>query len=653
MDLKEFLQKLSLGIEKKDIPKDHMELLDSLFLIKAVKLKDDLYRLDSKYRFGVVDISSKGTGYLSTIGKKADKDLLIEPSDLNGAAKGDIVLAKRIFSKGGRPKAKVLEILKKEFETSVGYTKTVDSKVVVLNIKTDLPMDVAASQKALKKLPLSTVMKIDNYSLMITDILGVLDDPKVDEKISLALYNKKEEFSKECENEAKSYGNRVDKSMYPNRTDLTHLPFCTIDPPDAKDFDDAIFFDTKESALYVAIADVSEYVNAFGPLDEEAKSRGFTIYFPHKSIPMLPRTLSENICSLKPNEDRLAFVYKITIDPVSGESKKEELIEGIIHSKRRYTYDKIDLFLDGDFSDKDEIDDEILNFLLPLQKLLTKIRTKRLERGCEFRSSEVRMTLDDNQNLIDVRIETETPSHALIEDAMLLANKAAAKALEKGIFRVHEAPSSSRIEELLDDLAIIGIYSDEKSENIYDLIRSLQKNADEKGVREEVDKLIIRAQKQAVYSHESLGHFGLGFEHYTHFTSPIRRYSDLIVHRLLKAIKRNDTKLLEFILKDIDIVSVRVSELEREAAKVAWDFMDRKYARYAKEHIGESYSAKITEADRSVIAHFEDGLLVGARAFLLDRDVDLLDEVKVEIVESYITSARIIGVIKEWVKADV
>ncbi len=653
MQLKEFLQKLSFSIEKEDVPKEFRELLDSFILIKAVKLKDDRYELDSKYRFAAVDISSKGTGYLLSFGKSRGKDLLVEPSDLNGAAKGDIVLAKRIFSKSSRPKAKVLEVLKKEFETSVGYTKKAGSKIVVLNIKTDLPITVASSQRALKQLPLSTVMKIDNYTMSITEILGVLDDPKVDEKISLALFNKNENFAKECELEAKSYANAVEKSMYPDRADLTHLPFCTIDPPDAKDFDDAIYFDKKESALYVAIADVSEYVTTFGAIDKEAKSRGFSIYFPHKSIPMLPRALSENICSLKPNEDRLSFIYKITIDPKRLKVLNEELIEGIIRSKRRYTYDKIDLFLSGDFSQKDEIDEEILKFLLPLEKLLGKIRAKRLKNGCEFRSSEVRMTLDEDQNLIGVKIESETPSHALIEDAMLLANKAAAKSLENGIFRVHEAPSSSRIEELLDDLGIIGIYSDLESENIYELIRRLQKNADEKGVREEVDKMIIRAQKQAAYSHQSLGHFGLGFEHYTHFTSPIRRYSDLIVHRILKAVKRNEKKVLKFILKDIDVLAVRISELEREAAKVAWDFMDRKYARYALNHIGESFLATVTDTNRSPIVHFEEGLLKGARAFLIDGDVELLEKVKVEIVESYLTSARIIATVKEWIKTDV
>ena len=263
------------------------------------------------------------------------------------------------------------------------------------------------------------------------------------------------------------------------------------------------------------------------------------------------------------------------------------------------------------------------------------------------------MQLDENQNLIGLRVEHETPSHALIEDAMLLANKAAAKAMEKGIFRTHERPSETRIDELLEDLALIGIYTDAKTDNIYTLIRSLQKNADEKGIREEVDKLIIRAQKQALYSHEDSGHFGLGFEHYTHFTSPIRRYSDLIVHRLLRAQLRHDTKAKEDILKDIDVVAARVSELEREAAKVEWDYMDRKYARYADAHRGEAFRGRITEAERVPIVHFEEGLLQGARAFLLDYDVDLFAEVRVEITDVHIAQAKIIGTIAEYLRDDV
>jgi ribonuclease R len=218
---------------------------------------------------------------------------------------------------------------------------------------------------------------------------------------------------------------------------------------------------------------VSEYVTEGGAIDKEAKQRGFSIYFPHKSIPMLPRALSENICSLKPEVDRLAFVYKMTLDEKNIRVVKEQMIEAVIHSKRRYTYDKIDMFLADDFSQKDDVDDTILEYLLPLNKLLGKFRTKRVAKGCEFRSTDFSMTLDENQNLIDIKEEHETPSHSLIEDAMLLANKAAAHAFERGIFRVHDQPSFERIEEMMDELAIIGVFAD-ASENIYDTIRALQ-----------------------------------------------------------------------------------------------------------------------------------------------------------------------------------
>ena len=643
--MKEFLLKLTEGIKEKDILKKDRELLDSLYRQKIVKKKGDIYKIDSKYRFGVVDINRSGTGFLSTLTtKKRHKDLVIEPHDLKGATKGDIVVAKRIFTKKGRPKAKVVEILLKEFNVSVVYTKEVQGKILGLNIKTDLPVVIASSQKALRQLPIGTVLKVDNYTNMITEVLGTLDDPMVDEKISLALYDKKEEFSKKAILEAQSYGDSVDKSMYPDRVDLTHLNFCTIDPPDAKDFDDAIYFDKEQKILYVAIADVSNYVAFNSNIDKEAKSRGFTIYFPHKAIPMLPRELSENICSLKPQVDRLAYVYKIWLDEESLEVKKSKRFEAVIESKRRYTYDRIDEFLADKFEDIDETDKNILDFLLPLKELLFKFREKRLQSGCEFRSEEVRMELDEKGNLIKTTLEVETPSHSLIEDAMLLANKEASKDLTRGIFRVHEKPDIAKIDDMLDTLAIIGVYSEENQTNLYALIRSLQKSADEKELRAEVDRLIIKAQQQARYECENKGHFGLGFESYTHFTSPIRRYSDLVVHRLLKAYaNQKDEKLLKYMLSDLEIVAARISELEREAIKVEWDFMDRKYARWAQKNIGKSLEAIIIDTEKMPIATTIEKDLYGMRIFLLDSDVELFEKVKVEIIESHITSAKVIG----------
>ncbi|MDD3324971.1 MAG: ribonuclease R [Sulfurospirillaceae bacterium] len=640
--MKEFLTALTRGVSKKDIPREFERTLNDLIKLRAIKSSRDFYEFNQNYKAGKIDISFNGTGFLEIFDNANSKDLLIEPNQLFGASRGDIVIVKRVSSKSrGRAKATVIYIAKRAFSTSIVYTKTQQGRVVGINIKTALSQEIVASQKSLKQLPDRTVLKISNDKGTIDKVLGTLDDPAVDEKISLELFEKKEDFSKDAEDEAKSHGDSVDKGYYPHRVDLTHLPFCTIDPPDAKDFDDAIYFDIQNSILYVAIADVSEYVFHLGPIDKEAKERGFSIYFPHKSIPMLPRSLSENICSLKPNEDRLAFTFKITLDPNTLEPLKEELMQSIIHSCKRYTYDKIDLFLSNDLSSADETDKEVLKFLLPLASLMKKSKEKRLKNAFEFRSSEIRMSVDEHQNLISTKVEVETPSHGLIEDCMLLANKAAAKRIQYGIFRTHESPTNEKLESLLNDLALIGI-SVKSHPDLPTLIKSIQTKADEANLREEVDKLIIKSQKKAIYEPENKGHFGLGFSTYTHFTSPIRRYSDLTLHRLLKAELRGDAKGFKFLLSNIHALCEEISKLERESDKVAWDYMDRKFARWASLHVGENFKAIVTDVEQNPIAKLED-TIIGARIFLLDSEVSLLERVEVKIVESNIATTRIYG----------
>lgn len=635
--MKELMIKLIKGVLKKDIKRDELPLIDELRKLKIIKDDGKILKISSKYRVGKIDIAKNKTGFLEQIGVKA-KDLLIEPENLNGASKGDLVIAKRIFKSKGRPSAKVVFIVQKAFRFSVGVFDS--EKLQFLNIKTALPLSVKASKKSLKKLPDKTVAKIDNENEIIAEILGVLDDPKVDEKISLALFNKKEEFSPEANLEAKAYPDYIDKELYPNRIDLTNLPFCTIDPIAAKDHDDAIYFDKDKNIVYVAIADVSEYVYPDGPIDKEARERGFSIYFPHKSIPMLPRKLSEGICSLKPDVQRLAFVCKIELDE-NLEPKKEEFFEGIIKSRRKYSYDRIDEFIDGKFENIDEIDREILDYLLPLYKITLKLREKRLQKGFEFSNPEIRMELDENQNLVATHIESETPSHGLIEDCMLLANKAAAKMFEYGIFRVHEEPNIDKIEELLNELATIGIFTKE-FKSIHSLFLDIQKQAKDKNLQSYVDKLLIRTQKQAAYSAENIGHFGLGFEAYTHFTSPIRRYSDLTLHRLLKAILKKEKKKVDYILRNIESLTVKISELEREAAKVEWDFMDRKYARWAKENIDKEFFAIVSDPESTPIAIIEDEIQ-GARVFLPRAEVELFEKIYVKIIDADIATTKIIG----------
>ena len=640
--MKTFLLNLHEGIAKEEVPSSFLPHLQTLLQLKAVVLKNNHYFFEEGYCAGKLDVSFSGTGYLSPLLLTPSKDIVIEASGLHGGMRGDLVVAKRIPNKKSRrAKAIVVYIAQRAFAKSIVYTKMSKGKVVGCNIKNETLFEITASQKSLKQLPLGSVLKIDNVSNVVEEVLGILDDPSVDEKISLALFDKKEFFSPEAETEAKSHGDYVEKSYYPHRVDLTHLPFCTIDPVDAKDFDDAIYFDVENHILYVAIADVSEYVYPLGNIDKEAIERGFSIYFPHKSIPMLPRALSENICSLKPNVDRLAYTFKITLDPFTCKPLKEELFESIIHSSKRYTYETIDLFLQGKTNEADTIDKSILTYLLPLHELTQKLRDIRLENAFSFRSSEVRMRLDEAQNLLTTTIEEETPSHGLIEDCMLLANKAAAKKLGFGIFRTHESPSFERMEALLNDLALIGIHVKLRAD-IPKMIQEIQRKADNLDLREEVDRLIIKSQKKAIYEPENKGHFGLGFDMYTHFTSPIRRYSDLTLHRLLKAKMAGDEKKLSFLLKEIDPLCEKISALERESDKVAWDYMDRKFARYMALHVGDNFKAIVVETEQNPVAKLDDELK-GARIFLLDNEVHLLQRIEIKIVESNIATARIYG----------
>ena len=632
--MKQFIAQLTKGIYRKDIPKFYQDLVDYLIEIKALKGKKEL-KLSSDYVVGSIDINSKGVGFLTPHTGK--KDLLVEPEDLNGASKGDFVIAKRVFSRNSRPKAKVIILLQKAFETIVAYL-SYEPNPVLRNIKTEQKIETNVKAKQLKKLPPNAVFKLDAYTNEIIEVLGVLDDANVDEKISLALYNKKEEFSKEAIREAESFGDFLDKSLY-NREDLTHLDFCTIDPVTAKDHDDAIYFDVKERILYVAIADVSEYVYLNGAIDKEALNRGFSIYFPHKSIPMLPRALSENMCSLKENEDRLALVFKISFDK-NNNVINEELIESIIHSKRKYSYETIDEFL-AQTGKKDTLDEKILSWLLPLYKLTTHLKQERIENGLEFFSDEIRMELDENAKLKKVKVESETPSHGLIEDCMLLANKAAAKMIDFGIFRVHNAPKKKDINALLNDLIPFGI--DVKlEEDIIKTFKNIQKQAKELGIKKYIDKMIIKTQQQAKYEAFNNGHFALGFDRYTHFTSPIRRYSDLTLHRLLKAIIHNNKKFEQFILRNIESLVVKISDLEREAMKVEWDFYDRKFARWANDNIGRIVNAVVIDTKSPPIAKIEDEI-VGARVFLKKDDVSLLEKIKVEIKKVNIATTKIKG----------
>ena len=633
-----FLETLSRGASNPNAKcKEALRILEFL---KAISFHKGKAYLNNGFITGRLDINARGVGFIEVFSDKPMRDIVVESKNLGGAHLGDIVVAHLLSNKKSRQNAKILAVLEPANETSLVYLKRFGEAVLGVNIQNGLSLALKASQKSLKALPLGTLLKINNANNEITEVLGLITDPNIDEKISLAIYNKKDEFSPACQDEARAWGDAVDPSMYKERVDLQHLPFCTIDPDDAKDFDDAIYYDTSKNELYVAIADVSEYVSAFSATDKEAKNRCFSIYFPHKSVPMLPRTLSENICSLRPDEPRLAFTFKISLnDDLSV--KKEELFSAIIKSKKRFTYNEVDKILEN----KSGCEQGILDWLLPLHKITQRLKQIRLKKGFDFRSKELKMSLNDDGLIASTHFESETPSHALIEDCMLLANKAAAKMISKGVFRNHAPADIKKINFLLDDLAALGIEAQYESD-LAAMIAKIQSKANELGIREDADKLIIKAQKRAEYSHTSSGHFGLGFETYTHFTSPIRRYSDLTLHRLLKAQLAKDDKLYNYLLEGIEATCEELNIKEREADKVAFDFMDRKFARWAEQNIGKDFICYISEISEPLIARLDDELK-GARIILPNFTCPLLTRVRVRIISSDIASAKIIGKVVE------
>lgn len=630
----QLFKQLDKGVDKTSLSSNLQEIITKLEYFKALNQNPDIYRLKSSFHIGKLDINSRGIGFCEIISSKKQKDLLIEERDLHGANKGDIVLVTRSYAKSRRAKAKVIAVLKTKFNVFVAYITRDKRKIVVKNIKSDQILNVKASKKSLSQLPQGTILKIDAKTLKIMEVIGVITDPLIDEKISLCLYNKDVIFNETSISEAEAYGRSVDKAQYPNRVDLTHLPFCTIDPVSAKDFDDAIYYDHKTSTLFVAIADVSFYVNKFTSLDNDALKRGFSTYFPHKSFPMLPPNLSENICSLKPNVNRLAFVCEIKLNKTTEEVLEYKFYEAIIFSHNRFTYEQIDIALQSN-----QIE-ENAKFIYEWRKTSSKIRINRLKNGLEFDTGELIMSLDKNTNLIKCTEEFSSTSHEIIEEAMLLANKCAANKIDTGIYRTHPSPTRTSLKELKESLTLMGIEVAEE-ENIYTFFKNIQDIKQNIIPKNELNKMLIKTQQKATYEVEQSPHFGLGFDEYTHFTSPIRRYSDLIVHRL---IKENEQKKLNYILKDIDEVVSSLNSKERDSTKIEWDFKDRKYARYLNEHEDETFEAIVIDTVRGGTAKIISGEALGARIFLDNiEEHDIYCDIQIEITGINIYNGKIYG----------
>ena len=648
--MKSLLIRLTLGLSEQDITPDERVHVNNFLQKKYLTFKNNVYKFNSKYRAGTLSLVQKGTAYLTVIGELT-RDLFIGEGNLADAKEGDLVISQRLLGKRGAPSAKIVEVVGRAVSYSIGYIIVKNGTNSLVDIKTDYPTGVEIPPEELNSYDEGDVFKIDNTTYTIMEKLGNMSDPKVDEKIVLAQFNKHDAFEPEVLEIASSF-EPVDASKYQKRKDLRDLAFCTIDPVTAKDYDDAIYWDAENTTLYVAIADVSEYVKPFGPLDNEAIYRSFSIYLPHRSIPMLPRQLSETLCSLQPHVDRLAYVFEMKLNLDSLEVVASKVYEAIIHSDRRFNYEEIDAYFEGKLQAKNDKEKEIFAYITKLRVVTDALKVKRLKVGYDFRSNELEMTIDENSNLVSTTYAEETPSHALIEDCMLLANKEAARQFERGIFRIHEPPSQNKLQILYQELAGIGMFIDIKN-SIKETITEIQKQAQDMGLASEVDTLIIQSQMQARYAPLNSGHFGLGFEQYTHFTSPIRRYSDLIVHRLLKAISNNDTNEGSYVLRNIEALSMTISEKEREASRIEVEFQQRKFARWAASNLNATFKARITATDPDIKAEVHDAIQ-GARLNITSvGDIVLFEDVLVQIDKVDIPKAKIFASVVSKLDKDV
>ncbi len=435
----------------------------------------------------------------------------------------------------------------------------------------------------------------------IIEIIGYPGEKGVDIASIVHSFQLGLKFSEQVEKDAKKTEVHLSKLDLRSRLDLRNEECITIDPDDAKDFDDAVSLEVLKNGNYllgVHIADVSHYVKEQSEIDKEAFNRGTSVYLVDRVIPMLPEHLSNNLCSLKPNEDRLTFSCIMELNP-EGDLVNYNIQPSVIHSKRRFNYEEVQQIIDTQTKDPFF---PLLDTMMRLSKFLTNKRLN--DGGIDFETPEVTFELDDKGFPVSIKRKTRLDSHRLIEEFMLLANKTVAEHIKKistdekmlpFIYRIHEKPDQAKMKKLIDFLFAIGYKRTPGKKLQSDFFQKLL--SDIKGSKEEIviEEIALRSMMKAIYSPKNIGHFGLGFEDYTHFTSPIRRYPDLVVHRLLKLYLDDSTpKNRSGLQTQIKKICDQSSAMERLALEAERESIRLKQNEYISQHIGEEFEGVIS-----------------------------------------------------------
>ena len=615
----EILQLLEWSQKKR---KMYKQLLNAWEESGEIYLKrNGKYTLPEKEGFvkGEISISSGNFGFLDINGQAS---VFIPGAYLNTAMNGDTVLVRILKESSDNKKreGEVYKVIKRNRDVIVGIFEHNLSFGFVR--PRNSPKDIYIPKKLIRGAKTGDLVAVkvdfwgDDERKPEGGIVSILGSPKDTEAlISSLLLN--EGIEEKFPNEVLQELDKIDEDFsaeLENRKDLRHLDIITIDGSDAKDLDDAVYVEKTEDGykLFVSIADVSYYVKENTELDTEALKRGNSIYLVDRVIPMLPRKLSNNLCSLNPNEDKLTFTVEMDLDK-RGKVIKNDFYKSVIKSKYRMTYENVNTILEKDeeseeyrnLYDKYRKIDEMLKNMLELSKI---IRSNKKRRGSiDFELPEIKVVLDENKAVKDIVLRSRGEAERIIEDFMVIANETVAEKLFweeiPAIYRVHEDPDKAKVQALNETLIKFG-YSLKGLEEIHP---GKFQNIIERttGLPEGylIHKLILRAMQRARYANKNLGHFGLASKYYLHFTSPIRRYSDLIVHRMLgRSIEKfmNEKEKAKY-GANFEAIASSISRTERVADKLEEDSVKIKLIEYMQDKIGQVYVARLSGMNKNKI----------------------------------------------------
>jgi ribonuclease R len=544
---------------------------------------------------GRVDGHPDGHGFL--VPDDGGAHVFLPPSEMRQVMHGDRAAVRTTGrDHRGRPTGAIVEVLERAGRRIVGRLHAEHGVTFLVPEDRRITHDILVPPAEAGRAKAGQVVTVDLVAQpskhaqpigRVAEVLGHYADPGMEIEIAVRKFDLPHEFSKKAAALAKSVPDSIQSSDTENRRDLRDLHFVTIDGETARDFDDAVVAkrEGKGFRLWVAIADVSHYVRSGDALDLDARERGTSVYFPRRVIPMLPEKLSNGLCSLNPNVDRLAMVCEMEIG-ARGQVTRYQFYPAVFRSRARLTYTQVWASLSSNKAP------ENLQVLYEVFKVLLAART---ERGAiDFETVETRMVFDAKGKIERIVPEPRNDAHRLIEECMLAANVCAgnflAEARHPALYRVHDVPAAEKVEALREFLAELGLQLPggevPKPKDYAQLLERIRKRPDFALLQ----TILLRSLKQAVYSPSNVGHFGLAFDAYVHFTSPIRRYPDLLVHRAIKAVLSKT----RYTGVDWEAMGIHCSETERRADDASRDVENWLKCYYMRDHVGRTFSGRIT-----------------------------------------------------------